>query len=109
MTSTEPSTGRMAAVARVARRPAAQGRSPLGRLPATVTFEADESCPLPPSLKVLTYDVLLEPSPYHYLGVRVPSKPFVGDLWPFAAEQLGLRWNVDCESPEAVGSISFYL
>lgn len=77
--------------------------------PYTVTFEADESCPLPPSLKVLTYDVLLEPSPYHYLGVRVPSKPFVGDFWPFAPEQLGLRWNVDCEGRDAIGSISFYL
>jgi hypothetical protein len=48
--------------------------------PYTLTFEADESCPLAPSLKVLTYDVVLEPSRFRYLGVRVPSKAFVGDL-----------------------------
>ena len=79
--------------------------------PYTLTFEADESCPLPPSLKVLTYDVVLEPSRYRYLGVRVPSKDFVGDLWVLAREEEGftLRWNVDCEVSDTVGSTSFYL
>ena len=79
--------------------------------PYTLTFEADESCPLPPSLKVLTYDVLLQPSRYRYLGVLVPRKDFVGDLWVLATEDEGftLRWNVDCEAPDTVGSTSFYL
>jgi hypothetical protein len=79
--------------------------------PYTLTFQADESCPLPSSLKVLTYDVLLQPSRYRYLGVLVPSKPFVGDLWVLATEEEGftLRWNVDCEVPDTVESRSFYL
>jgi hypothetical protein len=80
--------------------------------PYTLTFEANESCPLPPSLKVLTYDVLLEPvTRYRYLGVRVPSESFVGDLWALANEEEGftLRWNVDCEVPDTVGATSFYL
>jgi hypothetical protein len=79
--------------------------------PYTLTFEADESCPLPPPLKVLTYDVLLEPSPFRYLGVLVPGKAFVGDLWVLAREEQGftLRWNVDCEAPDTVGSTAFYL
>lgn len=79
--------------------------------PYTLTFNADESCPLPPALKVLTYDVMLEPSPFRYLGVLVPSKAFVGDLWVLAREEEGftLRWNVDCEVPDTVGSTSFYL
>jgi hypothetical protein len=80
--------------------------------PYTLTFEADQSCPLPPSLQVLTYDVLLEPVlRYRYLAVQVPSKDFVGDLWVGAREEEGfrLRWNVDCEVPDVVGSTSFYL
>jgi hypothetical protein len=79
--------------------------------PYTLTFEADESCPLPPSLRVLTYDVFLSPSPYRYLGVRAPSTAFVGDLWALAREEEGFafRWNVDCESPDTVGTTSFYL
>ena len=79
--------------------------------PYTLTFEAHEDCPLPPSLKVLTYDVWLEATRNRYLGVRVPSKPFVGDLWVLAREEEGftLRWNVDCEAPDTVGSTSFYL
>jgi hypothetical protein len=80
--------------------------------PYTLTFEADETCPLPPSLKVLTYDVWLEPvTRYRYLGVHVPSEMFVGDLWALAREEDGftLRWNVDCEVPDTVGSTSFYL
>jgi len=79
--------------------------------PYALTFEADESCSLPPSLKVITYDVVLEPSRYRYLGVRVPNKDFVGDLWVLAREEEGftLRWNVDCEAPDTVGSTSFYL
>jgi hypothetical protein len=84
-----------------------------GRLagPYTLTFEADESCPLPPSLKVLTYDVVLESSRTRYLAVRVTGKPFVGDLWVLATEQEGftLRWNMDCDVPDTVGSRSFYL
>ena len=80
--------------------------------PYTLTFEAADSCPLPPSLKVLTYDVFLEPvTRYRYLGVHVPSENFVGDLWALAREEDGftLRWNVDCEEPDTVGSTSFYL
>ena len=79
--------------------------------PYTLTFEADESCPLPPSLKTLSYDVVLRQSPYRYIGVLVPGKPFVGDLWALAREDQGftLRWNVDCEAPDTVGSTSFYL
>src|SRR5215472_3464205 len=45
-----------------------------------LTFEADESCPVPPSLRVLTYDVSLNPSQYRYMSVLVRNKPFVGDL-----------------------------
>jgi hypothetical protein len=80
--------------------------------PWTLTFEADESCPVPPSLKVLTYDVLLDPTlRYRYIGVRVPGKDFVGDLWVLAREEEGftLRWNVDCEANDTVESTSFYL
>lgn len=79
--------------------------------PYSLTIEADESCPLPSSLKVLTYDVVLQPSRYRYLSVLVPSKAFVGDLWVSAKEEEGftLRWNVDCEVPDTVGSTSFYL
>ena len=52
----------------------------------TLTFEADESCPLPPALRVLTYDAVLEPTRYRYLGVRVASNPHVvGDLWVIPA------------------------
>ena len=77
----------------------------------TLTFEADQSCAVPPSLKALTYDVVLQPSRYRYLGVLVPGKPFGGDLWVLAKEEDGftLRWNVDCEAPDTVGSTSFYL
>ena len=77
----------------------------------TLTFEADASCPLPPSLNVLTYDVFVGVSPYRYLGVLVPGKDFVGGLWALATEAEGLafRWNVDCEAPDTVGSMSFYL
>lgn len=67
----------------------------------TLTFEADESCPLPPALKVLTYDAVLERTRYRYLGVRIPSNPnVIGDLWVLAREEQGftLRWNVDCET-----------
>ena len=79
--------------------------------PYTLTFEADESCPLPPSLKVLTYDVLLQPSRFRYLGVLASSKPFVGDLWVLAREEQGFtfRWNVDCEAADIIGSTSFYV
>jgi hypothetical protein len=79
--------------------------------PYTLTVEADEDCLLPGSLKVLTYEVWLEPSPHRYLGVRVPGKDFSGDLWALATEQDGftLRWNVDCETRDTVGSTSFYL
>jgi hypothetical protein len=79
--------------------------------PYTLTFEADESCTLPPSLEVLTYDVVLEPSRFRYLGVRAPSKALVGDLWVLASEEEGFifRWNVDCEGRDTVGSTSFYL
>lgn len=81
--------------------------------PYTLTFEADDAgCPLPPSLKVITYDVWLRPAPrFRYLGVDVPSKQFVGDLWALTREEDGftLRWNVECEVPDIVGSISFYL
>jgi hypothetical protein len=79
--------------------------------PYTLTFEAHEDCPLPPSLKVLTYDVWLAPTRFRYLSVLVPSKAFVGDLWALAKEEDGftLRWNVDCEVPDSVGSTSFYL
>jgi hypothetical protein len=79
--------------------------------PYALTFEADESCPLPPPLKVFTYDVVLQPSPHRYLSVRVPGKAFVGDLWVSAREEDGftLRWNVDCEASDSVGSTAFYL
>jgi hypothetical protein len=76
-----------------------------------LTFEADESCPMPPSLRVLTYDVSLNPTRFRYMGVLIPNKPFVGDLWVLDREDEGftLRWNVDCEVPDTVGSTSFYL
>jgi hypothetical protein len=79
--------------------------------PYTLTFEADESCALPPSPKVLSYNVFLSRSPYRYLSVRVADKNVVGDLWLFGREEEGftLRWNVDCEVPDTVGSTSFYL
>ncbi len=79
--------------------------------PYTLTFEANESCPLPPSLKALSYDVVLRESRFRYIGVLVPGKPFVGDLWALASEEQGfqLRWNVDCEGADTVGSTSFYL
>src|SRR4051812_34643835 len=77
----------------------------------TRTFEADDRCPLPPSLKVLTYDVVLEPSQHRFLGVRVAGKAFVGDLWVLATEEEGftLRWNVDCDASDTAGSTPFYL
>ena len=77
----------------------------------TLTFEVDESCPVPPSLRVLTYDVDLSPTRFRYMGVLVSNKPLVGDLWVLASEDEGftLRWNVDCEVPDTVGSTSFYL
>jgi hypothetical protein len=77
----------------------------------TLTFEADESCPLPPSLQDLTYDVVLMPTQFRYIGVHVPGKPFVGDLWVLEREDQGftLRWNVDCEVPDTAGSTTFYL
>lgn len=77
----------------------------------TLTFVADEGCALPQPLKVITYDVTLERSPYRYLGVRVPGKEFVGDLWLFGTEEQGftLRWNTDCEVPDVIGSTSFRL
>ena len=79
--------------------------------PYALTFEADERCPLPSALEVVTYDVVLQPSPHRYLSVLVPGKAFVGDLWVSAREEDGftLRWNVDCETSDAVGSTSFYL
>ena len=65
----------------------------------------------PLSVEVLNYDVRLEPSRFRYLGVRVSGKDFVGDLWALAKEEQGftLRWNVDCEVPDMVGSNAFYL
>jgi hypothetical protein len=79
----------------------------------TLTIEADDAgCPLPPSMKVLTYDVWLEPgTPHRYLGVRVPGKPFVGNLWALAKEEDGfsMRWNVDCEAPDTIDSAPFYV
>jgi hypothetical protein len=79
--------------------------------PYTLTFEADESCPVPPSLRVLTYDVDLSQTPFRYMGVLVSNKPFVGDLWALAREDEGftLRWNVDCDIPDTVGTTSLYL
>jgi hypothetical protein len=79
--------------------------------PYALTFEADETCPVPPSLRVLTYDVSVNPTRFRYMGVLVPKKPFVGDLWVLAREDEGFtfRWNVDCEVPDTVGSKSFYL
>jgi hypothetical protein len=79
--------------------------------PYTLTFHADDSCGLPPALQALTYDVVLEPTRFRYLGVRVTGKPVVGDLWVLATEDLGftLRWNVDCEVPDTAGATSFYL
>jgi hypothetical protein len=77
----------------------------------TLTFVADEGCALPPSLRVLTYDVAVERSPYRYLGVRVQGKDIVGDLWIFGTEEQGFtfRWNTDCEALESVGATSFRL
>ena len=79
--------------------------------PYTLTIEADESCAVPSSLQVLNYDVWLERTRFRYLGVRVPGKDFVGDLWARAREDQGLelRWNVDCEAADTVGSTAFYL
>ena len=79
--------------------------------PYTLTIEADESCPVPPSVEVLNYDVSLQLTRFRYLGVRVPGKDFVGDLWALASEEQGftLRWNVDCEGADMVGSTAFYL
>jgi hypothetical protein len=79
--------------------------------PYTLTFEADESCAVPPSLKVLAYDVDLSQTPYRYMGVLLSNKPFVGDLWALAREGEGftLRLNVDCDIPDTVGSTSFYI
>jgi hypothetical protein len=77
----------------------------------TLTFDADDSCLLPPSLQEITYDVVLEPTRCRYLGVRVSGKPFVGDLWVLATEEQGftLRWNVDCDTADTVGATTFYL
>jgi hypothetical protein len=77
----------------------------------TLTFDADDSCRLPPSLQQITYDVVLEPTRYRYLAVRVSGKPFVGDLWVLATEEQGftLRWNVDCDTADTVGATTFYL
>jgi hypothetical protein len=79
--------------------------------PYSLTFTADERCPLPPALKVLEYDVSLERTPFRYLAVRVPGKAFVGDLWVFGTEKDGLtlRWNVDCDAHDTAGSTSFRL
>lgn len=79
--------------------------------PYSLTFEADESCQLASSLEVITYEVVLQPSPYRYLSVLVRDKVFVGDLWVSAREEDGftLRWNVDCEASDTVGATSFYL
>ena len=38
--------------------------------PYTLTIEADESCPVPPSVEVLNYDVLL-----HIVAVPLPGRP----------------------------------
>jgi hypothetical protein len=77
----------------------------------TLTFQADDGCPVPPSLRTVTYDVLLELTRFHYLAVHVAGKPLIGDLWALAREQDGfsLRWNVDCEVPDTIGSTSFYI
>jgi hypothetical protein len=77
----------------------------------TLTFEADEGCPVPSSLRAVTYDVTLERTPFRYMAVRAAGKPLVGDLWALAKEEDGfsLRWNVDCDVPDSVGSTSFYL
>jgi len=77
----------------------------------TLTFEADESCSVPSSLKSVSYDVVLEQTPFRYLAVRAADKPLVGDLWALATKEAGfsLRWNVDCEVPDRIGSTSFYL
>ena len=79
--------------------------------PYSLTFEADATCPVPDSLQTLSYDVVLQQTRFRYLGVRVPDKLFVGDLWALAREEEGftLRWNVDCEAPDAVESTTFYL
>jgi hypothetical protein len=77
----------------------------------TLTFEADESCSLEPSLKVVTYDVSLGTTPFRYLAVLVPSHAFAGDLWALdrADQGFAFRWNVDCELPDTAGSTVFYL
>ena len=77
----------------------------------TLTIEVDESCAVPPSVEVLNYDVWLHQTRFRYLGVRVTGEDFGGDLWALAREEQGfnLRWNVDCEAPDMVGSTAFYL
>jgi hypothetical protein len=77
----------------------------------TLTFEADDSCPVPASLKALSYDVSLEPTRFRYLAVLVPHRALVADLWVSDREEDGftLRWNVDCEVPDSIGTTSFYL
>jgi hypothetical protein len=77
----------------------------------SVTFQANENCPVPSALKVVTYDVALEPTRFRYLNVRVTAKDLVGDLWALAREDQGftLRWNVDCEVSDSVGSNVFVL
>jgi hypothetical protein len=77
----------------------------------SITFEADDSCPVPSSGKSLTYDVSLQPTRYRYLGVHVAAKDLVGDLWALTREDEGLtfRWNADCDVADTVGSSSFYL
>jgi hypothetical protein len=79
--------------------------------PYSLTFTADDGCPLPAALKVLTYDVTLERTPFRYLAVRVPGKNFVGDLWisGTANDGLTLRWNMDCDAHDTAGSTSFIL
>lgn len=61
-----------------------------------LTIEAAESCPFPTQLKVRTYDVVVETSPYAYLGVRpaVPDKVVGGDIWALATGRSVLfKWN----------------
>jgi hypothetical protein len=79
--------------------------------PYSVTFQANENCPVPSALKVVTYDVALEPTRFRYLNVRVTAKDLVGDLWALSREEEGLtlRWNVDCEASDTVESRSFLL
>jgi hypothetical protein len=80
--------------------------------PYTLTIEANENCPVPPSVEVLSYDVLLHSEArYRYLGIRASGEDLVGDLWALATEEEGLmfRWNVDCEGADMAGSTAFYL